>query len=176
MPCSKERFARWLSYSGKFDEDERIIESSLHLHCLECNHPHTIDQWQEMNERGDYVAERVGLTTESCQFGGLAGFRSRTWLGIAKARRKLKHNNTYVQQLSFDNNHRGLPHQKRSKITTDKLVQTALKHRALEKPYAEDIAIVLISANTQFTSSNGINPSSATTGSYSQAASYIDKL
>ena len=133
------------------DEDDRIIEASLRLHCLECNHPHTVDQWQEMNERGDYVAERFGLSTESYQFGGLAGFRSRTWLGIAKARRKLKHNNTYVQQLSFDNNHRGLPHQKRSKITTDKLVQTALKHRALEKPYAEDIAIVLISADTQGT-------------------------
>ena len=133
------------------DANGEIIENSLRLHCLECNHPHKESHWREMNEQGDYLAERHGLTTESYQFGGLAGFRSRTWLGIAKARRKLKRNNTYVQQLSFDNNHRGLPHQKRSKITTDKLVQTALKHRALNLPDPNDIAIVLISADTQKT-------------------------
>lgn len=104
----------------KRDENDEVIEDSIRLHCTHCNHPHVQNDMEKMNELGDYIAEKPHKENHiSCQFGWLAGFRSRTFLGAAEEIMKVKNNDTYVQQLSLDNNTRGLPHQDRRKKNAD---------------------------------------------------------
>ena len=113
---------------------------------------HEQRELEEMNRLGEYVTDFEGRGRhKSFQFGWAAGFRSRTFMAVAEERMKLAENDDYVQQLSFDNNIRGLPHQnRRKKAASNKILEGHCVDKLIDP---DELSATFLISDTQDTSS-----------------------